>query len=158
MYNALDVGRYIINYCNEKEYCINNLKLQKILYFIQAWYLYRFNKPCFRDSIEAWSFGPVIPKVYREFKRFGCCDLYKITTYYEVNNNNFWLSKTIEFNNDIIEEDDKEIINAIIDKLSNYSATTLTEITLKQDPWKYAYKKDDANIISNSSIKEFFHK
>ena len=39
MYNALDVSRYIINYSNDKNYGISNLKLQKILYFVQAYFL-----------------------------------------------------------------------------------------------------------------------
>lgn len=33
-YNVLDVSRYVINYSNEKDSGISNLKLQKILYFI----------------------------------------------------------------------------------------------------------------------------
>ena len=35
-YKVLDVCKYVIDYSNEKEYGISNLKLQKILYFIQA--------------------------------------------------------------------------------------------------------------------------
>ena len=39
MYNVLDVCRFIINHCDEKDYSLSNLKLQKILYFIQAYFL-----------------------------------------------------------------------------------------------------------------------
>ena len=38
-YKVLDVCKYVIDYSNEKEYGISNLKLQKILYFIQAYFL-----------------------------------------------------------------------------------------------------------------------
>ena len=37
--NACDISRYIINYSNKKDYGISNLKLQKILYFVQAYFL-----------------------------------------------------------------------------------------------------------------------
>ena len=51
MNNVLDVCRYIINYSNKKDYVISNLKLQKILYFTQAFFL--MNKengePCFTE-------------------------------------------------------------------------------------------------------------
>ena len=60
---VLDVSRYIINYCNENYYLISNLKLQKILYFVQAFFLEAKNEECFREEIEAWDFGPVIPEV-----------------------------------------------------------------------------------------------
>ena len=45
MYSALDVARYIIWYCEEKKYIVSNLKLQKILYFIQAKFLVEKNTP-----------------------------------------------------------------------------------------------------------------
>ena len=35
-YKVLDVCRFVINYSNERDYGISNLKLQKVLYFIQA--------------------------------------------------------------------------------------------------------------------------
>ena len=38
-YKVLDVCKYVIDYSNEKEYGISNLKLQKILYFIQTGFL-----------------------------------------------------------------------------------------------------------------------
>ena len=66
MHSALDVARYIINYSNKKDYHISNLKLQKLLYFTQAYYLAftDSHKPCFPERIEAWNFGPVVPEVY----------------------------------------------------------------------------------------------
>lgn len=64
MYNVLDVCRYVINYSNDKDYDISNLKLQKLLYFIQAYFLINKNETCFNETIEAWDFGPVIPKAY----------------------------------------------------------------------------------------------
>ena len=70
-YNVLGVSRYIINYCNENYYLISNLKLQKILYFVQAFFLEAKNEECFREEIEAWDFGPVVPEVYREYRKYG---------------------------------------------------------------------------------------
>ena len=38
-YDVLDIARYIINKCNEKGIIISNLKLQKLLYFVQGYML-----------------------------------------------------------------------------------------------------------------------
>lgn len=54
MYNVLEICSYIINYSNEKEYDISNLKLQKLLYFIQIYFLINNDEPCFEEKIEAW--------------------------------------------------------------------------------------------------------
>ena len=62
MYNVLDICRYVIKYSNEKKYGVSNLKLQKLLYFIQAYFIIKNNDnaPCFKEKIEAWNFGPVV--------------------------------------------------------------------------------------------------
>lgn len=38
-YDVLEICRHVINYSNEKDYGISNLKLQKMLYLIQAYFL-----------------------------------------------------------------------------------------------------------------------
>jgi len=69
---AQDVTDLILYWANRDGDLISNLKLQKLLYYAQAWYLVNFDAPLFGDSIEAWDFGPVIPDLYRKYKRFGC--------------------------------------------------------------------------------------
>lgn len=82
-YDVLEVCRHVINYSNEKEYGISNLKLQKVLYFIQAYFLIdkTKNAPCFDDKIEAWNFGPVVPAAYHEYKQYGSGDIPTIESY-----------------------------------------------------------------------------
>lgn len=70
-YDVLDVCRYVIGYCNANDYPISNLKLQKLLYFIQAYFLTQLGRPCFAEDIEAWDFGPVVPEAYHQYKQFG---------------------------------------------------------------------------------------
>ena len=77
-YNVSDVSRYVIKYSNDKGYGISNLKLQKILYFIQAYFLINTpnGNPCFKEKIEAWDFGPVVPEAYREYEQYGSTDIH----------------------------------------------------------------------------------
>jgi uncharacterized phage-associated protein len=55
-YNVIDVCRHIINYSNDNAIYIDNLKLQKLLYFSQANSLFvtAGNTPCFNEHIIAW--------------------------------------------------------------------------------------------------------
>ena len=75
MYKALDIARYIIERCNQNSKTISNLKLQKILYFVQAEFLVAKNQPCFREKIEAWDFGPVVPDVYFAYRMYGSTNI-----------------------------------------------------------------------------------
>ena len=140
MYSALDIARYIIWYCEEKQYIVSNLKLQRILYFIQAKFLVEKNTPCFSEKIEAWTFGPVIPEVYQQYKIFGNAHI-----------------PCVDVQDDFkISEQDKALIDNMIDKCSKFTASQLVEITHRQTPWKKAYRSYQNNEITQLSIKEFF--
>ena len=56
IYDVLDVCRHIINYSEKEDYGVSNLKLQKLLYFVQAYFMLekKDHAPCFHEKIEAW--------------------------------------------------------------------------------------------------------
>ena len=139
IYNVLDICYYIIEYSYEKEDCINNLKLQKLLYFVQAWFLINTNEPCFFQDIEAWDFGAVVPEIYSKFSKFGCGTL----PFYKC---------SIE-----IFEDDKFLINSVISKFLNWTSTDMLKLIHHQKPWIDAYYNEASNIITNESLLDYFH-
>ena len=69
-YDAVEIARYVVKKCIADGHPISNLQLQKILYFIQKSFLKNKNRVAFKDDIEAWKFGPVIPKVYYRYSGF----------------------------------------------------------------------------------------
>lgn len=140
MYSALLISRYIIKRCNEINKSISNLKLQKLLYFVQAEFLVSKGEPCFFEEIEAWDFGPVVPVVYRKYKIYGSASI----------------PYTRGVDSGKILNKDKSLINGIVDECAKYSAAMLVEVTHAQDPWKKAYKRYQNNKISNDSIKKYF--
>lgn len=148
MYSVYDIAKYTIKRCNNQGKSISNLKLQKILYFIQAAFLVHTGKPAFENEIEAWDLGPVVPAVYVEYRPYGSASIP-------------YLGDLFGEKDDFPFSDDSEkILNAIIDDCAPYSAIQLAELTQKQDPWLNAYSKPRSkhrhNIISKESIKKFF--
>ena len=140
MYDVISVARYIISYCREQGYVMSNLKLQKVLYFVQAAFLSTRHYPCFQDDFEAWDFGPVVPVVYHEYKIFG--------------SSNIIVDRHVS--EDIFCIEDREIINDMVDICAEYSASDLVSITHSQSPWKDAYRRYSNNIIPKDAIEEFF--
>lgn len=157
IYNVLDVCRHVINYSNKKDYGISNLKLQKILYFIQAYFLISTPNPCFKERIEAWDFGPVVPEAYREYKQFGSGDIPTVTHVIDFDKEDSWNSIIREYEDDVICEEDKRRIDCVIDQFSDYSATDLVSLTHRQSPWIDAYVPHMNNEISPDAIKEYFN-
>lgn len=49
---------------------LSNLKLQKLLFYAQAWYLALVDRELFREDFQAWGHGPVLPSQYHRFRNF----------------------------------------------------------------------------------------
>lgn len=154
IYNALSVARYVIDYSNKKDYGISNLKLQKVLYFIQAYFLIKCGTPCFKEDIEAWDFGPVVPVVYRQYKQYGSnnipetekCSLFDSLDDYQQMSDD-----------EAIFEDDKVNIQAVVDEFKDYSATDLVRLTHSQATWSNVYIPHANCVITQDSIREYFN-
>jgi uncharacterized phage-associated protein len=64
-----DVCDYLIVRLTEAAVYLNVLKLQKLLYYVQAWHVTFFGgRRCFDSAFEAWVHGPVSPPIYRRFR------------------------------------------------------------------------------------------
>ncbi len=142
MYDVQDVAEYVITYSECKDYGISNLKLQKILYLIQTYFLIHTKKPCFPEEMEAWDFGPVIPEVYRKYKQFGSADI-------QIN------CLSLEETQKIFGKEDRERIDAVIDNFADFSATDLTTLTQNQMPWIEAFNRKE-KVIRCEDILEYF--
>lgn len=141
MYNVIDVAKYIIWFCKQKEYSISNLKLQKLLYFVQAQFLISINQAVFNEEIEAWDFGPVVPEVYQYFKIWGSAEIPGFLAY---NAREKILLR------------DQRIMNEILQECAQYSASFLVEVTHNQTPWQEAYESRCNNVITKERIREYF--
>lgn len=116
---------------------ITNLKLQKVLYFAQAYYLAKFKRPLFSNKIEAWEYGPVVPKVYEDYKKHKSNPIIS------------------EKDASSLSDKDKEIVKNIWDAFGGYSAGRLVDITHAHTPWKEAYQRK-RNTIFQKSLKEYY--
>jgi uncharacterized phage-associated protein len=68
---AQTVAEYFIHLANVTGSYISNMKLQKLVYYAQAWHLALKDKPLFPEDFEAWIHGPVLPSLYHNYKQFG---------------------------------------------------------------------------------------
>ena len=135
------VAKYFLNRANHEGDLITNLKMQKLLYYAQAWYLVNFkDKELFEDVIEAWDFGPVIPSVYHQFKEFRHTPID-----YDVSDSSI---KNIK-------DEDKEYLEEFYNKFINYSACDLVNMSHNEDPWKEAFNSP-SNVIVANKMREYY--
>jgi len=60
MADMLSVAKYI----TERHGDMTAMKLQKLMYYAQAWHMVWAERPLFDDDFEAWANGPVLPSLY----------------------------------------------------------------------------------------------
>jgi len=143
--NALNVAYYFLLKANYEGDLITNLKLQKLLYYAQAWHLVNFEKPLFSEKLFAWDLGPVVREVYQEFKKYGGNPI-NINSKIDVKN----ITNNIPKNTiDYLEE--------FYDIYIGLSAHVLVNMTHNEEPWEKAYK-NNSKIISLNTMKNYYQK
>ena len=138
MLSAFDVAEYflIIAKGQDKE-LITNLKLQKLLYYAQGFHLAMFGKPLFKEAIERWTYGPVVPEVYHNYKT---CGSGPVECPGKVD-----LSK--------FEEETREVLKEVYEARGQYTAWALTQFTHDEPPTRDTPERGE---ISHSQLKEYF--
>lgn len=140
-YTAIQIANKIISNTDiEHGELISNLKLQKLLYYVQGYYLAITDKPLFKEDIVAWQYGPVVIEVYEQFKKFG--------------------SSSIELDDNVtlinMSEEDEDIFNEVLSVYSDFSAIKLMNMTHDESPWKDVFHTNPQDIITLDSIKAYF--
>lgn len=141
-YNVLDIANKLIFQAEDSDEgdFMTNMKLQKMLYYMQGFHLAYFDTPLFDESIEAWQYGPVVPQVYNHYKSHGS------------------LGITCNTSNVIsLEPKEEALFNEVYRVYSAYSATGLMNMTHKESPWKTT-PVGSGNVISKDKLKAFFKK
>ena len=139
MYPVLRVAACIIELSNKYGCMVSNLKLQKLLYYVQAQFLVNYEEPCFPESIEAWDIGPVVPAAYRKYAKYGGASIFRAD------------KEDIGY----ISPEDLAKIWSVVVSCADYTVAELTKITQQETPWKKAYSPHKVNTISNESILAF---
>ena len=119
MVSAHDVAAYIL----KKQGSMTAMKLQKLVYYCQAWSLVWDEKPLFKERIEAWSNGPVV------------------RTLYEVHRGEFNLSsKWPRGNASVLSQKQKETIDGVLKFYGNKTSQWLSDLSHREAQWAKIYK------------------
>lgn len=138
MYNAIDVANYIVNKSIDLGTPVSNLKLQKLLYYVQAAKLVNDNVAMFKEKISAWKYGPAVESVFHEFKFYA----------------NMKIDEKCN-SDDIIAAKDKALIDEVLQAYREVIAIDMVRKSCNEDPWKNAYKNKEA-YISLEAIQSYY--
>lgn len=141
------VADAIIAYCNKHGDLISNLRLQKLLYYAQAWHLAlpELDRPLFDAPLEAWVHGPVHPATYGRFKEFGF--------------------KPIDYDPGMLAVSTGVLrhVENVMDAYGGFGASELERMTHAEEPWLEARgdlppDESSSNRISTDTMKAYYRR
>jgi uncharacterized phage-associated protein len=142
--SAFDVAKYFLWRAQNESTKLSNKKIQKLVYYAQAWHLALKDQPLFSDKIEAWIHGPAVASLYNSFKEFGRGPI----------------TISVEENDikDIISQD---LLDEVWNAYSKYDADYLEFLTHNEDPWIKArenreFDESSTDEISLDSMKLYY--
>lgn len=139
MATVRDVAQYILNKTGK----ISTWKLQKLVYYAQAWHLVWDEEPLFEEEIQAWINGPVCPDLYRYHK------------------GNFNIEKIRNADPAALAINEQESVDAVIKHYAELSGQQLKDLTHEELPWIETRKglspyERGERVIGQDLMSEFY--
>ena len=116
MASVFDVADYILR----EQGHMTAMKLQKLVYYCQAWSLVWDEAPIFDERIEAWANGPVVPSLFAAHR------------------GEFRITKEPNGDWEQLSDDEKDTVEAVLESYGNKSSRWLSDLTHREEPWRNA--------------------
>ena len=121
-----DVARFIVRKYIADGNPVTNMKLQKMLYYAWVGYYRRFGDYLFRDDICAWRYGPIVPKVHREYRIYAGMPILRSAEPAEMD------SRVTDF------------LTRFADDHAGFTASELVNLTQRDGyPWDLVYREGE---------------
>lgn len=162
MVSIYDIAKYTILRLLQNGNSISPLKLQKILYYLQAWFLVYFNTPLFEEESEAWVNGPVYKKIYDKYKNKGIYDQFT-TADFGLSQNDLKEVLTNLNHSLSLSDEQSALMEQVLTHYGSMSQDRLVFLTHSQAPWNDARKgvqpfEYSDQKISHDSMRDYYSK
>jgi uncharacterized phage-associated protein len=143
--SASTLAKHVLARMEARGQTVNNLKLQKLLYYTQAWHLALRGQPVFYEQIEAWAKGPVVPVIFQQYKHFG---------YLSIRN-----TPAAELGT--LPPGVSTHLDEVLDAYALYSGVDLSTMTHMEDPWNNARQglsptDSSCRVITHEAMRRYY--
>lgn len=147
----VEFSEFLISYFYQLDNPISQLKLQKILYYIQAWNLVHFDDDLWDEAPQAWVNGPVYRTIYDKYKSNGHGII-------SPEDNEDFTQKVASLN---LSSEQLDLLDAVLHRYGKMSPLQLVYKTHAELPWNEAREglepfEISSKDISYESIKSFY--
>lgn len=136
MPTARDVAQYIL----ERRGPMTTMKLQKLVYYSQAWSVVWDDDVLFSDSIEAWKNGPVVRDLW------------------EASRGQFRVGTIAGADSTSLTAVQRDTVDRVLEFYGDRDAQWLSDLTHMEDPWKDAFRDGHGmnSEITPAALVEYY--
>ncbi|MBD8144293.1 type II toxin-antitoxin system antitoxin SocA domain-containing protein [Pantoea agglomerans] len=145
VYSAKDVATWFIHKFAESGDVVTHLKIQKLLYYAEAWHQVLNDSELFKEKIQAWAHGPVVPEIFHTYKEHG------------------WNTLPVPKDKKLpkFSKKTESVLIQVIDSYGELPAKTLERMTHGDQPWIKAREGFEPEqrcekVMPKTEIKSFF--
>ncbi len=144
MHDSRVVANRFLGLAKEANDSLTPMQLLKLVYIAHGWMLGLYGRPLIRDQVEAWQYGPVIPRLYNAVRQFRSQPVVG----------------PISSRDEKIEAHEDSIIKQVYEIYGNLSGPALSRLThAPKTPWDLTYKPNEFGIeISNDVIEDHYQR
>lgn len=154
----LAVANFVIEVAKKKGNPVTNLKLQKILFFLQGYFLSNYGAPLIDGSFSKWRYGPVEEKVYQSFKNYGATPINSEFKEASIDRGIIYVNP-VRMNITELSDNLMSELKELVEKLINIEPWELVDITHRHSSWKN-YEDEihsfEAEDYTNEEIESCF--
>jgi uncharacterized phage-associated protein len=123
---------------------MTHLRLQKLVYYAQAWHLAATGRPLFHEDFQAWVHGPVLLSLHREYRGYKWDVI---------------LSEGIA--PPLMDDETRTVLSDVWANYGQYSAKALEEMTHSEAPWIDARSgcaphEKCATVIPKEAMQDYY--
>lgn len=150
-YTASHVANYFLGRAKAERRKITHLKLQKLVYVAYGWCWEFLGGQLFRDRIEAWKYGPVVPNLYHEFKHCGWMPIRQWSAHYDFDERQF-LIREVQPDGQVA-----RVLHQVWEAYKEFSGRQLRDMTHSPGtPWDETYEPDRNLPVPDDLIRQHF--
>lgn len=139
-HDPLRVAQYILWVLRDA--AVTPMQLLKLVYISHGWMLGLYGRPLINSSVEAWQYGPVVPSVYKAYRRFGGGT---ITEFPSTEPSGFSPSE-------------RSVMQQVCEGYGKYTGIQLSALTHRPGtPWEVARRRG-GTVIPDDVIEDFYRR
>lgn len=143
MAHAATVANRFLALARERGSTLTPMQLLKLVYIAHGWMLGLYRRPLISDEIQAWQYGPVIPRLYNAIRSYRSQPV---------------TGSIPNGDSEKLDAQEDNIVQQVYGIYGQMSGPALSRLTHAPDtPWDLTYKPGEFGlVISNDIIEDHY--